>query len=128
MEIVLLEIEALYVTARFLPNFSRILYNSEQPILFGVPQGSVLGLFLYIMYINDLPLSTGHCDIELYADDTLLYFASNDTNTIEAKMTSDLENVIQWFHSNFLVLINLSKTKIMLVGTHQSEVSYSPGL
>ena len=80
------------------------------------------------MYINDLPLSTGHCDIELYADDTLLYFASNDTNTIEAKMTSDLENVIQWFHSNFLVLINLSKTKIMLVGTHQSEVSYSPGL
>ena len=70
------------------------------------------------MYINDLPLSARHCDFELYAEDTLLFFASNDTNTIEAKMISDLENVIQWLHSNFLVL-NLGRTKIMLVGTHQ---------
>ena len=92
--------------------------SEPQPILFRVPQGSVLGPLLSIVYINDLLLSTRHCDIELYADDTLLYFASNDTSTIEAKMTFDLENVIQWLHSNFLVL-NLSKTKIILVGTHQ---------
>ena len=69
------------------------------------------------MYINDLPLSARHCDFELYAEDTLLFFASNDTNTIKAKMTSDLENVI-------------SKTKITLVGTHQrlATVAYSPAL
>ena len=92
--------------------------SEPQPISFGVPQGSVLGPLLFIIYINDLPLAVHGCCVELYADDTLIYFASKSVNEIQAQLTSDLTNVLSWLHANFLIL-NLEKTKIMLVGTHQ---------
>ena len=63
-------------------------------------------------------LAVHGCCIELYADDTLIYFASKSANEIQAQLTSDLTNVLSWLHANFLIL-NLEKTKIMLVGTHQ---------
>ena len=87
------------------------------PISFGVPQGSVLGPLLFIIYINDLPLAVQGCCIELDADDTVLYFASKSVSEIQAQLTSGLTNVLSWLHANFLIL-NLEKTKIMLVGTH----------
>ena len=92
--------------------------SEPMSIQFGVPQGSVLGPLLFIMYINDLPLAVRVCNVELYADDTLLFFASKSVRDIESQLTSDLENLISWFHSNFLIL-NVNKTKIMLIGTYQ---------
>ena len=62
------------------------------------------------------------CKVELYADDMLMYFASNTINNVESQLTSDLDNVISWLCSNFLTL-NLSKTKVILLGT--SEAQYS---
>ena len=92
--------------------------SEPMSIQFGVPQGSVLGPLLFIMYINNLPLAVRVCNVELYADDTLLFFASKSVRDIESQLTSDLENLISWFHSNFLIL-NVNKTKIMLIGTYQ---------
>ena len=92
--------------------------SEPQPISFGVPQGSVLGPLLFIVYINDLPLAVQGCSVEFYADDTLVYFASKSVSEIQAQLTSGLTYVLSWLQANFLIH-NLEKMKIMLVGTHQ---------
>ena len=87
-------------------------------IRFGVLQGSILGPLLFIMYFNDLPLVVKVCSVELYADDTLIFFTGKSVREIKSQLSSDLDSLISWFCSNFLML-NVSKTKIMLIGTHQ---------
>ena len=91
--------------------------SEPMSIQFGVPQGSVLGPLLFIMYINDLPL-VKVCSVELYADDTPIFFPGKSVREIESQLSSDLDSLISWFRSNFLIL-NVSKTKVMLIGTHQ---------
>ena len=92
--------------------------SNAEPILYGVPQGSVLGSLLFIMYINDLPTVTKYCKVHLYADDTLLFFESISVQAIEAALSQDLDHVVGWLNQNYLML-NHSKTKVMLMGTHQ---------
>ena len=58
--------------------------SEPQPISFGVAQGRVLGPLLFMIYINDLPLAVQGCSVELYADDTLIYFASKSVSEIQA--------------------------------------------
>ena len=60
-----------------------LILSKQQPIFFGVPQGRVLRLLLFIIFINDLSLVVRGCSVELYADDTLIYFA----NTVKVKLS-----------------------------------------
>ena len=96
--------------------------SDPHPILYGVSQGSLLGPLLFIVYINDLPSVIKHCKIQLYADDTLVYFSSSSINDIESKLSEDLESVINWLNSNFL-FFNYSKTKVVFTGTNQRLAS-----
>ena len=47
--------------------------SSSETVQIGVPQGSILGPLLFTLYINDLPDYLDHCDVTLYADDTVLF-------------------------------------------------------
>ena len=57
----------------------------SEPQPFVVRQGSVLGPLLFIIYIHDFPLGVQGCSIELYADDTLIYFASVSVSEIQVQ-------------------------------------------
>ena len=83
----------------------------------GVPQGSVLGLFLFLLYVNDMP-QTVKCDLFLYADDTCLTFQHENVKEIEDQLNLNFSSLCNWFIEN-KASIHLSedKTKSILFGT-----------
>jgi len=83
----------------------------------GVPQGSVLGPLLFIIYTNDLPNSLTHTHAILFADDTTIYTKSKNLNELYNIVNSDLQNLYDWFNANKLSL-NISKTNYMLFTNH----------
>jgi hypothetical protein len=78
----------------------------------GVPQGSVLGPMLFILYMNDLSHLPLTSKILLYADDTTVYLSGSNLNNILKKITDDLKLIHQWLSHNRLIL-NLNKTQAM---------------
>ena len=87
--------------------------SSYLDILLGVPQGSVLGPLLFLLYVNDLPNASDILSFILFADDTNLFLASNDPTRVGYLLNSELEKVNSWFLTNKL-LINFSKTNYMI--------------
>ena len=70
--------------------------SSTQAVRFGVPQGSILGPLLSVLYINDLPKCLENCCINMYADDTVMYFTNLCTSEIARVVQDDLNRVVQW--------------------------------
>ena len=70
------------------------------------------------MYINDLPTVTKYCKVHLYADDTLLFFESSSVQILRLLCPRTWATLSSWLNQNYLML-NHSKTKVMLMGTHQ---------
>ena len=66
-----------------------------------VPQGSILGPLLFLVYVNDMPMAV-KCDLFFYAVDTCLVFKSKNVNDIEKELNEDFANICDWFVDNKL--------------------------
>ena len=94
------------------------LTSASMTIEIGVPQGSILGPLLFILYTKELEAIARHhgLEIELYADDTQLYVAFSNDNlaNLEKTLQACLQHIKMWMTQNFLCL-NPSKTEVMFL-------------
>ena len=89
--------------------------SSWLDVISGVPQGSVLGPLLFIVFINDLPRSVKNCMCKLFADDTKLLSLIRNITDI-ALVQTDIDALVKWA-SDWLMSFNVDKCKYMIVGS-----------
>ena len=85
---------------------------------FGVPQGSIFGALLFLIFFNDVHTPLRHCKIITYADDIEIFTSSSDIDVIQGNLSQDVENLTYWFCDNeFIFSLKKGKSEVMLFGT-----------
>lgn len=97
--------------------------SGTREINYGVPQGSILGPLLFIIYINDLPSNIRNASICLYADDTSIMVQGSEMGELRWRTNQSTEDANKWFAANRLK-VNLGKTQCLLFTTKQGNENH----
>ena len=90
--------------------------SSARKIICGIPQGSILGPLLFLLYINDMPDILEKTTPCLYANEAQIHSSSHDYNTLVKNLNMDLANIQKWLAKNKLKS-HAKKTKVMFIGS-----------
>ena len=90
----------------------------------GVPQGTILGPLLFLIYIDDLPNRLSFRIPRMYADDTHITYAGSVLHLIQSSLSHDLEKLSKWLVSNRLTF-NATKSEFMLIGSRRRSSTLS---
>ena len=105
-------------------------FSEAGSLQYGVPQGSILGTLLFLLYVNDLPQSLPDAGSYLYEDDTCIFYQHEDVNKIENVLNKEFSSLCQWFIDNKLSIhFGEDKTKSILFsktrGLREINISFA---
>ena len=113
-----------YLTNRKQYVFYNGISSDIASITCGVPQGSVLGPLLFLIYINDLPNVSNKLSFFLFADDTNIYYESNNLQELEKTVNKELKLLSLWLNLNRLAL-NVSKTNFVIFRSTKKPMNHN---
>ena len=99
--------------------------STTREIAYGVPQGSILGPILFLLYVNDLPLNVSESKMVLFADDTNMLISGESQTTVQSRLNNAMLDTQRWFTSNNLI-INAGKTLAISFHTTQNKNTILP--
>ena len=94
--------------------------SNKASVSYGIPQGSVLGPLLFLLYVNDIHQCSNKLKFYLFADDTNILYADKKLKSLENIVNIELQNLHEWLTSNKLTL-NTTKTNFVIFHPYQKK-------